>query len=133
MPNCCSAPGCKSNYKSSSEIVPVFKLPQKPPELRHSWFRVLRRDDLDELKAVYVCVKHFREEDIEYSHKVPNGDGTFREIPRVSPKLKDGAVPVYLPGCPSYYQSSTKRRRPLDLREYELFNQTLTLSIEFRS
>ena len=87
MPNSCSVFGCKSNYKSD-EHVPVFKLPMKPDELRHTWIRALRRDDLHDFKGVYVCVKHFREEDIEYTHKVPNGDGTFREIARVNPRLK---------------------------------------------
>ena len=42
-----------------------------------------------------MCVNHFRQEDVEYTHKVPNGDGTCREIPRVNPKLKDGAVPIF--------------------------------------
>ena len=99
MPTSCSAPGCKGNYKHEDRVT-LFKMPQKPDQLRYAWVRALRRDDIDELKAVYVSVKHFREEDIEYTHRVPNGDGTFREVPRVSPKLKDGAVPVFLPGCP---------------------------------
>ena len=55
----------------------------------------LWRDDLHYFKGVYVCVKHFREEDIEYTHKVPNGDGTFREIARVNPRLKEGAIPAF--------------------------------------
>ncbi|KAI6646275.1 hypothetical protein LOD99_9306 [Oopsacas minuta] len=92
--------------------------------------RGLRRDNVDELKSVCVCVKHCHGEDVEYSHKVPTGDGTFREIPRIIPKLKDGAIPVFVLGCPSYYQSNTKRRRPLELREDELFYQTLTLSLK---
>ena len=128
MPTSCSAPGCKCNYKSEDRVT-LFKMPQKPDQLRHAWVRALRRDDIDELNAVYVCVKHFRTEDIEYTHKVPNGDGTFPEIPRVNPKLKDDAVPVFLPGCPSYYsQSAAKRsRRSLDSKDY--LNQALTLSL----
>ena len=76
-------------------------MPQKPYKLRQAWVRALRRDDIDELKTVFVCAKHFRTEDIEYMHNVPNGDGTIRKIPRVNPKLKDDAVPVLLPGYPS--------------------------------
>ena len=87
-------PGCKSNYKHEDRVT-LFKMPQKPEQLRHAWVRALRRDDIDELKAVHVCVKHYREEDIKYTHRVPNGDGTFREVPRVSPKLKDGDVPDF--------------------------------------
>ena len=129
MPTSCSAPGCKSNYKSEDRVT-LFKMPQKPDQLRHSWVRALRRDDI-ELKAVYVCVKQFRTEDIEYTHKVPNGESTFREIPRVNPKLRDDAVPVFLPGCPSYYsQSAAKRsRRSLDSKDDEFLNQALTLSL----
>ena len=135
MPNSCSAPGCTSNY-NSDEHVPVFKLPNKPDELRHAWIRALRRDDLDDFKRVYVCVKHFREEDIEYMHIVPNGDGTFRKEPRAKSKVKEGAVPVFLPGCPSISQptTSTKRKRlSLDSREEELLNQTLSLSLKSAS
>ena len=56
--------------------------------------QALHREDIEDLKAVNVCVKYFREGDIEYTHKVPNGDGTYREIPRSHLKLKEGAVPA---------------------------------------
>ena len=130
MPNTCSAPGCKSNYNPEDRI-PVFRMPQQPDELRQSWIRALHREDLDNLKTVFVCVKHFREEDIEYTHKVPNGDGTYRELPRKNPKLKDWTVPAYLPGCPSYYsQSTTKRRRlSFDSKEDEQLQQAVALSL----
>ena len=54
MPNNCSAPGCRSNYDPTDRI-PVFKMPEKPDKLKHAWFRALHRDDIDELKVVYVC------------------------------------------------------------------------------
>ena len=98
------APGCKSNYKPD-ERIPCFRLPKAPPELKQAWIRALHRENIDELKEIFVCIKHFRAEDVEYTHKVPNGDGTFREIPRASPKLKDGAIPCFLPECSSYYSS----------------------------
>ena len=87
MPNICAVFGCKINYNDDHRV-PVFKLPTKPDDLRHRWLQVLRRDDLQSFKGVYVCVNHFRQEDVEYTHKVPNGDGTYREIPRVNPKAK---------------------------------------------
>ena len=80
MPNC-SAPRCKGNY-TPEDRVPVFKLPEGPPELRHAWVRALHREDIADLKTVYVCAKHFQKEDIEYFHKVPRGDGSFYEVPR---------------------------------------------------
>ena len=49
----------------------------------------------------------------------------------MNPKLRDDAVPVFLPGCPSYYsQSAAKRsRRSLDSKDDEFLNQALTLSL----
>ena len=64
--------------------------------------RTLRRVDIDGMKVVRVCIKHFREQDIETTHRVPKGDGTFTEVPRATLKLAEGAVPCLLPGCPSY-------------------------------
>ena len=63
-------------------------MPQKPDELRHAWLQALHRDDIDELKIVYVCSKNFRDNEVETTHKVPNGDGSYREIPRSRPKLR---------------------------------------------
>ena len=134
MPNC-SDPGCKGNY-TPEDRVPVFKLPEGPPELRHAWIRALHREDIADLKTVYVCAKHFQKEDIEYFHKVPRGDGSFYEVPRGRPKLRLGAVPSLLPGCPSYYSSTpspsigTKRTRfSFDSKEDDLLNQATYLSL----
>lgn len=76
MPSRCSAPGCKSNYDNEEQF-PVFKMPKQPDELRQSWLRALRREDVGDLKTVYVCSKHFMEGEIEYTYRVPNGDGTY--------------------------------------------------------
>ena len=80
-----------------------------------------------------MCVIHFRQEDVEYTHKVPNGDGTYREIPRVNPKAKRWCVPVFLPGHPSIcsqYIASTKRRRVSPTsKDEEMFNEALTLGL----
>ena len=136
MPNSCAVFGCKINYNDDHRV-PVFKLPTKPDDLRHRWLQVLQRDDLQSFKGIYVCVNHFRQEDVEYTHKVPNGDGTYREIPRINPKLKDGAVPVFLPGHPSICSqsiASTKRRRVSPTsKDEEMFNEALTLSLASES
>ena len=63
------------------------------------------------LKVVNVCIKHFREEDVEYFHKVPNGDGTFTNVPRDKLKLKEGAVTCLNPGCSPYYSSTLPAKR----------------------
>ena len=93
----------------------------------------LHRDDIDELKVVYLCSKHFREDEVETTHKVPNGDGSYREKPRNRPKLKDGAVPTILPGCPRCYShhTATKRTRlSLEDKDDELLYQAVKLSLE---
>ena len=63
MPNC-SAPCCEDNY-TPEDPVPVFKLPDGPPELGHAWIRALHRDDISDPKMVYVYAKHFQKEDIQ--------------------------------------------------------------------
>ena len=84
-----------------------------------------------------MCVNHFRQEDVEYTHKVPNGYVTYREIQRVNPKLKDGSVPVFLPGHPSICSqsiASTKRRRVSPTsKDEEMFNEALTLRLASES
>ena len=108
-------------------------MPDIPPALKQAWIRALRRENIDSLKVVNVCVKHFRSEDVESFHKVPRGDGTFTEVPRGKLKLKDGAVPCLLPGCPSYYSSTstTKRTRlSYESKEEQMFNQAVQLSLK---
>ena len=39
--------------------------------------------------------KHFGEDNEEYTHKVPNGDVTTKEIPRATPKLKDDSNTMF--------------------------------------
>ncbi|KAI6648318.1 hypothetical protein LOD99_12127 [Oopsacas minuta] len=105
-------------------------MPENPPELKHAWIRALHREDIDRLKVVNVCIKHFREEDVEYFHKVPNGDGTFTSVPRDKLKLKEGAIPCLLPGCPSYYSSTSTSKRirlSYESKEKEMLNQPFSL------
>ena len=83
-------------------------MPTNPPEMRQAWIRALRHDDIDYMKVVRMCIKHFREEDIKASYKVPKGDGTFTEVPRGRPKLKKGAVPCY---CPDVHPIIQQRQK----------------------
>ena len=71
-----------------------------PPELKQASIRALRRDVIDDMKVLPVC---FREE-IEGMQIVPKGGGTFMEVTRARPKLKQWAVPCLLNG-------STKSKR----------------------
>ena len=100
MPNQCSAPGCRSNYRGES-YTPVFKFPTAPPELRHQWLRALHRVDIENLKHVYVCLLHFHPEDIVTVDKIVLA-GSITEKLLERPKLRPNAVPTLLPGCPAY-------------------------------
>ncbi|KAI6658650.1 hypothetical protein LOD99_11028 [Oopsacas minuta] len=105
-------------------------MPENPLELKQAWICALHREDIDRLKVVNVCIKHFREEDVEYFHKVPNGDDTFTSVPRDKLRLKEGAILCLLPGCPSYYSStSTTKRHRLshESKEKEMLNQPFKL------
>ena len=59
----CLTPGCRGNY-TPEDRVPVFKLPNGPSELRHAWIHAHHRDDISDLRMVYVCAKDFQKEDI---------------------------------------------------------------------
>ena len=78
MPNQCSAPICRSNYRGEP-YTPVFKLPTAPSELRHQWLRALPRVDIENLKHVYVCLLHFHPEDIVTVDKIVQADGSITE------------------------------------------------------
>ena len=112
--------------------VPVFKMSTNPPKLKQAWIRALRRDDVNDMKVVRVCIKHFREEDIETTHRVPKGDEMFMEVPRARLKLKEGAVPCLLPECSSYYSTTSKTKRTrlsYESKEEELLNRTMQMSL----
>ena len=75
---------------------------------------------------------HFREEGIERAHKVPNPDGTFQEIPRGHPKLRTGAVPSILPGCPSYFSAPVPMHRlSLEVKEADQFTKVIGNTDQF--
>ena len=60
MPNHCSSPRCKSNYRGEP-YTPVFKLPTAPQELRTQW---LNGDNIADLSNIYVCMHHVHPKDI---------------------------------------------------------------------
>ena len=132
MPNRCSAPNCKSNYYPGDPYIPVFKLPNEPEEIRKQWFNALRRENISELKHVFVCIHHFHDNDVERTYKIPNPDGSLSEIPRGQPKLKKGAIPSLLPGCAPYYSESSSKptRLSFDHKEDIHFQKAIILSRE---
>ena len=85
MPNTCSVPNCRSNYKGEG-YTPVFSLP-KSPDIADKWRRAICREGAFELKSVYVCIKHFREEDILRTFEIHQGDGSIQNTERSKLKL----------------------------------------------
>ena len=135
MPNRCPAPNCQSNYYPNDPYVSEFELSSQPVEVRQQWFNALHRENIAALKHVYVCIHHFRDEDIERTYKVPNPDGSFTENPRGKPKLRKGAVPPSLPGSAPYHSelSSKPARLSFDTKEDEQFQKAIMLSRESKN
>lgn len=57
MPNHCSVPGCKTNYKNHDQGS-VFLLPKNETQ-RAQWLKFLNVKNGETIKKVYVCFKHF--------------------------------------------------------------------------
>jgi hypothetical protein len=60
MPYRFYVPGCKSNYKSSSEKCSVFSFPKEPDRVS-LWLRKINRADYTVTKTSRICEKHFDE------------------------------------------------------------------------
>ena len=133
MPNC-SAPVCKGNY-TPEERVPLFQLPEGPPEIRHTWIRTLHWEDIAFLKNIYVCSKHFLKEDIELYHTVAKGYGTTHEVPPWKTKIETWRYSfstsrlsfLLFLNCIS---RSKRTRLPLDCKEQDFLNQAINLSLK---
>ena len=133
MPNTCSVFGCKTNYRGHPTVT-IFKLPKTPRELRDKWIRALHRDDLANNTSeenIFICIHHFRDQDIIRVDRTLQADGTYTEIPRIRPIYRPNAVPVIFQGCPSHFTSiaPTSKRFRLESREEEYFAKGLRDSI----
>ena len=125
MPNTYSVFGCKTNYRGQATAT-IFKLPKTPRELRDKLFRALHKDDLANNTSeenIFICIHHFRDEDIIRVDRALQADGTYTEIPRIRPIYRPNAVPVIFQGCPSHFTSiaPTSKRFRLESREEEYF------------
>ena len=135
MPDKCLVPGCTSNYKYTGvpdpQYVPVFKLPTRPLERVQTWLRAIHRENISELKNIFVCVKHFREDGIIKNFQILQPDGTYKRIPRKKWKLSDDAIPCIFPNCTSYFTSIQTKpiRFSRDEKEAELFGRAIKQSL----
>ena len=78
---------------------------------------------------VFICAKHFSDNDVLLHFYIPMGDGTVKKVSR-KPGLRKNAKPVNLPNCPSYLQGSSEHPDRLDRDDIDIrhFHQALELS-----
>ena len=129
MPNRCSVANCCSNY-DGTDYVPVFEmLNHWSKEMQDEWRRFLHRDDAWKLARVFICARHFCDEDILLHFDIPQGDGTVKKVSR-KPGLRKNAKPLNLPNCHSYLQGSSEHPERLNRGEIDIrhFHQALELS-----
>ena len=104
MPSCCSDLGCTSNYHPFHLII-TFRMLDKLP-LKQASQTALRYENIDHLKVFTVCIKHFRDEVVELciSYQMERVHSLRYILENLSSKM---TVPCLLPGCPSYYSSTS--------------------------
>ena len=131
MPNRCSAPGCRIYYVGEP-YTPVFKLPSGLPELVNRLLRSLCREYIGYLlKNVFVCSKHFLDEELQTSYSNCQPDGSYLEV-HAKPKLHKEAVQRFLHNCPPLLSSSTDTihlRFDISLREHQLVDTAIGRSL----
>ena len=69
--------------------------------------KFVHREDALELTIVFICAKHFGDEDLLLHLEIPQHDGTVEKVPH-KPGLRKNAKSIYLPNCPSYLQNSSE-------------------------
>ncbi|KAF2882524.1 hypothetical protein ILUMI_23660 [Ignelater luminosus] len=133
----CCVPACRSNYDQESEKVSVFSFP-KDPNLQSKWIKAICREDFIITKNSKVCKLHFRDVDIETTVNMwDEKTGKKVTAPLSYPKLAADAIPVFVPGCPSYLSSTstsaTSRESPEARRnrlENDFLRKTISENVE---
>ena len=94
--------------------------------------RAIHRENISDVKTIFVCVKHFREEDIIKKFQILQPDGTYDGIPRKKYKLSDDAIPCIFPNCPFYLSLTQPKpvRFSRDEKDAELFAEAIKQSLE---
>ena len=94
------------------------------------YYHLLYSLDVDQVKKVYLCAKHFDPQDIidTQTYLDINGETKTRNI---QARLKKGALPKYLPNCltsMTYFNDNSIKQQRLDRdrRETELQMQVYT-------
>ncbi|XP_067128685.1 THAP domain-containing protein 1-like [Centruroides vittatus] len=105
---------CKGNYATGPKVI-GFSFPLDEV-LRQKWISAIHGDNFVPTKQSVVCELHFHPDDIERSTSMYDPkSGKLLTVPLDQPRIKKGAVPSLLPGCPSYLsKSASKRENPED-------------------
>lgn len=115
----CLVPGCRSNYLGEDTSTSIFIFP-KDERLREQWFRAIPRPRKDyEDNKHMVCIRHFREVDIERTHQYFYGLRTVTVIQDRVALVKKDAVPSIFPNCPSYLSESNSKPKRLSKDDKE--------------
>ncbi|XP_030760392.1 zinc finger protein 813-like [Sitophilus oryzae] len=131
MPFSCSVPNCRGNYRGGPKVS-AFIFP-KNDELRKKWLTAIKRDNFTPTSSSRVCELHFRNEEVERSTKFYVTTGEALDVPLKVPRLKKGAIPSKLPGCPEYLSKQTTYREGPELKkqkeENALFQKAVAESV----
>ncbi|KAI6655742.1 hypothetical protein LOD99_1884 [Oopsacas minuta] len=73
----------------------------------------IERDDLQTMKNIFVCAKHFDSDDIVDTQTYLDIDNQAKTR-SIKATLKKGAIPKYLLGCPDRLNDLTIKYRRLD-------------------
>ena len=117
MVNKCSVVGCFVNY-SGYEKGTVFPLPEEEHQ-RQQWIKFLHRSNIDSLKHVYICYKHFSEDVLSRTPKRIKLLHHLKPVPTVIPKSQKI---VNLPPAAVFETLKTPRKPPKEriFREDEM-------------
>ncbi|XP_047116143.1 uncharacterized protein LOC124796100 [Schistocerca piceifrons] len=126
----CCVPRCRGNYGTGPKVM-LFSFP-KDANLRWKWLSAIHRDNFQPTEHTKVCELHFTESDIcRHTECYDEVKGTKLTVKLSRPRLREGAVPSVLPGCPSYLSTpSTSSRESAEERRARLDNEHLLQAIK---
>lgn len=109
MGNKCKVKQCRTNYHNH-ESGSVFRLP-KDPEVRERWIKFLNREDVKQLKTVFICEKHFEEKYLNRNKSRTRLNMSMLPVPTLLPKNDNsGSVSI----C-----TNLKLRKPPTVRVFQ--------------
>ncbi|XP_049762281.1 uncharacterized protein LOC126088198 [Schistocerca cancellata] len=129
MVNKCCVPGCTGNYWTGKKIS-AFRFP-KDAELRKKGMHAIRQQNFTPSEHSVICQEDFSQSDlILQSTAVDWKTGRTLTLPLEKPRLKENAVPCFLPNCPSILSSRQDvQREPPSQRRQRLEADALSKAI----